>query len=60
LGVPTWVALALSPDWRWMHQRDDSPWYPSMRLFRQTSLDDWHSVFAQMADALRERLAARH
>lgn len=37
LGVPVWVVLKFVPDWRWMLDRDDSPWYPTMRLFRQTS-----------------------
>jgi ADP-heptose:LPS heptosyltransferase len=46
LGRPTWVALKHVPDWRWMLDRDDSPWYPTMRLFRQSARDDWRSVFA--------------
>src|SRR5262249_53194821 len=41
LGRPTWVALKFVPDWRWLMQRADSPWYPTMRLFRQTTPDDW-------------------
>jgi hypothetical protein len=53
LGVPTWVALSAIPDWRWLLGRDDTPWYPSMRLFRQTTLGDWSDVFARMATALR-------
>ena len=48
LGVPTWVALKHVPDWRWFLGRDDSPWYPSLRLFRQPALNDWTSVFAAM------------
>jgi hypothetical protein len=52
LGVPVWVAIPYSPDWRWLLARDDSPWYPTMRLFRQPRLHDWTSVFAAMAAAL--------
>jgi hypothetical protein len=52
LGCPTWVALKHIPDWRFMLERSDSPWYPSMRLFRQPARDDWDSVFAAMAEAL--------
>src|SRR5439155_6093351 len=42
LGVPVWVALSIGPDWRWLRDREDSPWYPSMRLFRQDSAHDWN------------------
>jgi Tfp pilus assembly protein PilF len=52
LGRPVWVALRLVPDWRWMLDRHDSPWYPTMRLFRQTSDGDWPGVFEAMAAAL--------
>jgi Flp pilus assembly protein TadD len=52
LGRPVWVALRRVPDWRWMLDRSDSPWYPSMRLFRQPRHDDWAAVFAAMAEAL--------
>ncbi|WP_428538561.1 tetratricopeptide repeat protein [Rhodopila sp.] len=52
LGRPVWVALRLVPDWRWMLDRTDSPWYPTMRLFRQTRDGDWGPVFAAIADAL--------
>ena len=52
LGRPAWLALARVPDWRWMLDRADSPWYPSVRLFRQHRLDDWTPVFDQVADAL--------
>ena len=53
LGVPVWVALAARVDWRWMLDRADSPWYPTMRLFRQQRLGDWEGVFHQMATELR-------
>jgi tetratricopeptide (TPR) repeat protein len=52
LGVPVWLALSSDPDWRWMLDRADSPWYPSMRLFRQTRLGDWPSAVNPMATAL--------
>ena len=56
LGAPVWVALKSAPDWRWMMGREDSPWYPTMRLFRQQRAGDWAGVFAQMEEALRARL----
>jgi tetratricopeptide (TPR) repeat protein len=56
LGVPVWVALAYGPDWRWLLGREDSPWYPTMRLFRQARPGDWDGVFARMAAALQNRL----
>ncbi len=56
LGVKTWLALHYTPDYRWMLGRDDSPWYPSMRLFRQPGVGDWEGVFLQMVEALGERL----
>jgi Flp pilus assembly protein TadD len=52
LGRPVWVALRTVPDWRFMLQRPDSPWYPTMRLFRQTVRDNWAPVFAAMRDVL--------
>ena len=52
LGCPVWVALRRVPDWRWMLDRRDSPWYPTMRLFRQSEDGDWRDVFAAMARAL--------
>jgi tetratricopeptide (TPR) repeat protein len=52
LGASVWLALPLVPDWRWMLGREDGPWYPSMRLFRQRRLDDWEEVFGRMAAEL--------
>jgi len=48
LGIKTWVALKYVPDWRWMLDRQDSPWYPSLKLYRQEKMDDWSTVFDQM------------
>src|SRR5271166_368583 len=58
LGIPVWVALPFVPDWRWLMDREDSPWYPSMRLFRQTRPGQWEDVFHHIAEALQRRLAA--
>jgi FkbM family methyltransferase len=52
LGVPTWLALAHVPDWRWLQDREDSVWYPTIRLFRQAASGDWASVVRQMTDEL--------
>ncbi|MDJ1182633.1 tetratricopeptide repeat protein [Roseofilum casamattae] len=52
LGKPTWVLLHFSCDWRWMFVRLDSPWYPSIRLFRQSQPQDWSTVIAQVKQAL--------
>ena len=57
-GVPVWLALRRVPDWRWFLGRCDSPWYPTMRLFRQPGDGDWSSVFTAMEAALCARLAA--
>jgi hypothetical protein len=52
MGKPAWVLLPFSPDWRWLLERDTSPWYPTARLFRQPRLGDWDSVIRQVAAAL--------
>lgn len=57
LGTPVWIGLMLSPDWRWLLEREDSPWYPTARLFRQRRVGDWREVFERMAGALRETVA---
>jgi tetratricopeptide (TPR) repeat protein len=54
LGVPTWVLLDAGSDWRWLQDRSDSPWYGSMRLFRQPRAGDWASVAAEVKQALAE------
>ncbi|MGO9742445.1 MAG: tetratricopeptide repeat protein [Roseiarcus sp.] len=59
LHRPVWIALKFDAEWRWMRDRDDSPWYPSARLFRQTRAGDWDELFARMARALAERLQSR-
>ncbi|MEG3986131.1 tetratricopeptide repeat protein [Microcoleus sp. S28C3] len=56
LGKPVWILLCFVPDWRWMLQREDSPWYPSARLFRQSTAGDWEGVLARAALALREKI----
>jgi hypothetical protein len=54
LAIPTWLALPHAPDWRWLTNRDDSPWYPSIRLFRQQHPGDWPGVFARIAAELKK------
>jgi len=54
LGRRCWLLLPFAPDWRWMLDRDDTPWYPSMRLYRQSRLHDWSSVAARVASDLSE------
>ncbi len=51
LGVPVWLAMSAAGDWRWLRDRDDSPWYPTIRLFRQRTLNDWADVFSRMREA---------
>ena len=52
LGRPTWVALKLGADWRWLLDRNDSPWYPTARLFRQDRPGDWSGVIDRVRAAL--------
>jgi tetratricopeptide (TPR) repeat protein len=59
LGVPVWVALPQIPDWRWFLDRTDSPWYPTMRLFRQRHRGEWRDVFEEIRAALYCRLESR-
>jgi tetratricopeptide (TPR) repeat protein len=59
LGKPVWVLLPFSADWRWLRHRDDSPWYPTARLFRQPALGDWAGAVAQVRNALAAERAGR-
>ena len=56
LARPLWIALPEFPEWRWQYEREDSVWYPTARLFRQTANGDWDGVFLRMAEALTELL----
>ncbi len=58
LAAPTWLLLSVASEWRWFRKREDSPWYPTMRLYRQNTLDDWAELFDRVADALQQRVAA--
>lgn len=60
LGVPTWVILPAKADWRWMINRDDSPWYPTMRLFRKNDNETWESVIARIGTELEQLIAHKH
>lgn len=59
LGKPVWNLLAHTPDWRWMLGRNDSPWYPTMRLFRQPQPGDWEPVIREVAQALQQQLLSQ-
>jgi hypothetical protein len=54
LGVRTWTLLPTDADWRWMEDREDTPWYPTMRLFRQSKPGDWESVLARLTRELEK------
>jgi Flp pilus assembly protein TadD len=56
MGKPVWVLLPFVPDWRWLLDREDSPWYPAMRLFRQSAINDWASVIQRVAERLAQRV----
>ena len=51
LGVPTYVMVPIVPNWRWGFEGQTAPWYPNLRLFRQTSFREWESVIAEVSDA---------
>ena len=57
MGKPVWILLHKSPDWRWLLDREDSPWYPTARLFRQSTLGNWQDVVARVEKELRELVA---
>jgi ADP-heptose:LPS heptosyltransferase len=57
MGTPVWLLNRFDTDWRWLLDRTDSPWYPTMRIFRQPRPGDWASVVQSLAEALREFVA---
>ncbi len=59
MGKPVWIMLAYAPDWRWMLEREDSPWYPTVRLFRQRTPGAWDDVFERVAAALATEVTQR-
>jgi ADP-heptose:LPS heptosyltransferase len=59
LGKPVWILLPFAPDYRWLMNRSDSPWYDSARLFRQPSPGDWNSVLREVSSALEESFPKR-
>jgi hypothetical protein len=58
MARPTWILLPFAPDWRWMLEREDSPWYPTMRLFRQQEWGDWDCVFGRVTEEVRSFAAS--
>jgi tetratricopeptide (TPR) repeat protein len=59
MGIPTWILLPYAPDWRWLLVREDSPWYPTARLFRQTEPGSWDGALARVAGELANWIAAK-
>jgi len=59
LGKPVWTLIPFVPDWRWMLNREDSPWYPTMRLFRQPAPGDWASVIKRVSEELKALVGAK-
>ena len=56
LGKPVWLLNRYNPDWRWLLERNDSPWYPSMQIFRQSKAGDWNGVIAEVQQQLQQAL----
>ena len=57
LAVPVWLLNRFNSDWRWLHGREDSLWYPTLRQFRQPEIGDWENVVTEVIAALRQQLA---
>ncbi len=60
MGKPTWVLLPMMPDWRWLLEREDNPWYPQMRVFRQKTRDNWQEVFQEVKVQLTKVLQGKN
>jgi hypothetical protein len=59
MGKAVWILLPFNPDWRWLLDREDSPWYPTARLFRQPAIGDWSSVIDRVREELVQQFGAR-
>jgi hypothetical protein len=59
LNVPVWVMIQAEADWRWMEKRSDSPWYPSMKLFRQEKQGEWGSVIRRIVSDLKTMVSVK-
>src|SRR5262249_51835533 len=59
MARPVWVVLPFMPDYRWLLKREDTPWYPTMRLFRQTDPGQWGPIMSKVVEALRDKVANR-
>ena len=59
MGKAVWILLPCNPDWRWLLDRDDSVWYPTARLFRQSSVGDWTSALGRLREELEKELGDR-
>jgi len=59
VGKPVWTLLPFAPDWRWLLDRDDSPWYPTMRLFRKAPLEPWPPLIERVRSELLKEVASR-
>ena len=57
MGIETWILLSQEADWRWIRGRNDSPWYPSVRLFRQNKLHHWSDLIDEIAEELNSRVS---
>jgi hypothetical protein len=60
MGKPVWILIPFVPDWRWLLNRDDSPWYPKMRLFRQPKFGDWEEPIQRIVQSLRSLVNGSH
>ena len=59
MGIPTWILIPYVPDWRWLLNRNDSPWYPSVKLFRQNRLSSWDEPILEITQSLLKKKEPR-